>query len=136
MDLRVLMTSFYPPAENFRLLNIPQYVIDSAIATSEASLLRTSITSQLSDYTTSLQEDSEILEKLDGKDGLEVPAGVSPKRYEMAVRVRKGEKEILHQVLRLIQDFMVDNTGQVARDTPKRKREERKLSTRKRMTIN
>jgi len=85
-------------------------------------LLLTSITNRLRDYKTSLQEDSQILEKLENKDDLQYPDGVSYRRYEMAVLVRKGEKEILHDIMQLCQDFVADQTRQTAGDSAKRER--------------
>jgi oligoribonuclease (3'-5' exoribonuclease) len=92
-------------------------------------LLLTSILNRLGDYRTSVQEDLEILEKLKTKDSLEIPAGITQKRYEMAVQVRKGEKEILHQVLQLLRDFVDRHTRQMAGDSAKRKRKEMDTST-------
>jgi N-lysine methyltransferase SETD6 len=134
----MLMAAFCRPAEEFHSSKPSQHVKGSSIALSEASLLLTSITNRLGDYKTSLREDLEILEKLKTKDHHLVPAGISRKRYEMAVQVRKGEKEILHQVLQLLRDFVDRQTRQMAGDSTKRKRDEtdpatvsKKSSTRK-----
>lgn len=120
----MLITAFCRPAENFHPSKLSRNVKESGVALSEASLLLTSITNRLRDYKSSLQEDSEILERLKNKGNIQLPDGVSSQRYEMAVKVRKGEKEILHQVLQLIQAFVAEETRQMARHSTKRKRSE------------
>lgn len=125
----MLITALCRPAEKFHSSKPSQHVKGSALALSEASLLLTSILNRLGDYRTSVQEDLEILEKLKTKDSLEIPAGITRKRYEMAVQVRKGEKEILHQVLQLLRDFVDRHTRQMAGDSAKRKRKEMDTAT-------
>jgi N-lysine methyltransferase SETD6 len=125
----MLTAALCRPAEEFHSSKPSQHVKGSSIALSEASLLLTSITNRLGDYRTSLREDLEILEKLKTKDHHLVPAGISRKRYEMAVQVRKGEKEILHQVLQLLRDFVDRQTRQMAGDSTKRKRDEKDPAT-------
>lgn len=120
----MLITAFCQPGEHFHPSKLSQNVKESSFALSEACLLFTSITNRLGDYKSSLQEDSDILEKLKYKDNHPLPDGVSHKRYEMAVQVRKGEKEILHQVMQQLQDFVDAHTRQIARDPAKRKSNE------------
>ena len=120
----MLITAFCQPAEDFHPSKLSQNVKESSLTLSEACLLFTSIMNRLGDYRSSLQEDSDVLEKLKYKDNHQLPDGVSHKRYEMAVQVRKGEKEILQQVMQQLQAFMDGHTRQIAGDSAKRKRNE------------
>jgi len=129
VEMRMLITAFCRPAEEFHSSKPSQHVKGSTLALSEASLLLTSITNRLGDYRTSIAEDLEILERLKTKDNQQVPPGITRKRYEMAVQVRKGEKEILHQVLQLLRDFVDRYTLQMAGDSAKRKRNEMDTTT-------
>jgi N-lysine methyltransferase SETD6 len=117
----MLITAFCLPAEKFSPSKLSKHVRDASFALSEASLLQTSITNRLGDFKSSLQADFEILGKLKNEEDIQLPDGVCRKRYEMAVQVRRGEKEILHHVLQLIQDFVAEQTRQMARDSAKRK---------------
>lgn len=83
---------------------------------------------RLGDYKSSLQEDSNILEKLKCEDDHQLPDGVSRKRYKMAVQVRKGEKDILLQVMQQLQGFVDGHTPQIAGDSAKRKRSEKETT--------
>ncbi|KAF7508506.1 hypothetical protein GJ744_009219 [Endocarpon pusillum] len=128
-DLRMLITAFCQPGEKSHTSKLSQNVKESSLALSEACLLFTTITNRLGDYKSSLQEDSDILEKLKYKDKHPLPDGVSHKRYEMAVQVRKGEKEILQQVMQQLQDLVNAHTRQIARDPAKRKKNETKTTS-------
>jgi N-lysine methyltransferase SETD6 len=123
-DLRMIITAFCLPAEQFHPSKLSNHLKGSGLAVSEASLLLTSIINRLSDYKSSTQEDTKILEKLKNNERLEIPDGVSPKRYEMAVQVRRGEKEILHKSLQLLQDFVAKQSRRVPGESVKRKRNE------------
>lgn len=125
----MLITAFCQPAEKFHPSKSSRHVKGSVLALSEASLLLTSITNRLGDYKSSRQEDSEILEKLKDNDNLPFPSEIHQKRHEMAVQVRKGEKEILHQVLQLLRDFVDRQTRKVAGGSAKRKRNETDMVT-------
>lgn len=127
VDLKMLVTAFCQPAENFSPSGLTGQAKASGLGLSEASLLSALFINRLSDYKTSLQHDAEILEMLKIGAAVHIPQGVSRQRYEMAVQVRKGEKEILHQLLQLIDGFIAQSTG------AKRKREENDMvaSTRK-----
>jgi Rubisco LSMT substrate-binding len=117
----MLITAFCLPAEKFNPSKLTKHVRDASFALSEASLLQTSITNRLGDFKSSLQADFEILGKLKNEEDIQLPDGVSRKRYEMAVQVRRGEKEILHHVLQLTRDIMAEQTRQMAGDSAKRK---------------
>jgi N-lysine methyltransferase SETD6 len=128
-DLRMLVTAFCQPNERFNPSKLSNHIKESGLAISEASLILTSITNRLSDYKTSLQEDAEILEGLAKGENLQVPEGLSHNRYGMAVKVRRGEKEILHEVLQLTQNFVAEQTRHIAGDSAKRKRNECETAT-------
>ena len=123
VDLRMLITAFCLPAEKFNPSKLSSHVKQLSLGLSEASLLSASIINRLSDYRTSPQEDSEILDLLKREESGQLP-GVSRKRYEMAVQVRKGEKEILHQFLQLVNEFVAEETRQMSVESAKRKRNE------------
>jgi hypothetical protein len=120
----MLLRIFCRPAGKIHPSRLREQVTTSSITVSEASLLLTTITNRLGDYATSLQEDTEILEKLEGGEELQIPEEIHSTRYGMAIRVRRGEKEILHHFLRLLQDFLIECNDHVAREGAKRKRDE------------
>ena len=128
VDLKTLITAFCQPGENFSPSRLTKHVKESGLGLSEASLLSTSIINRLSDYKTSPQQDTEILDMLKNGAGLQIPEGVSRNRYEMAVQVRKGEKEILHQVLELVNGFVAEQTSQMSTPAAKRKRDENEMA--------
>jgi hypothetical protein len=74
-----------------------------------ADLLAATIRKRLADYKTTLSDDDDILQHLSNDSGIQVPFGVHPNRYRVAVSVRKGEKEILQQVLQLTQQFVTNS---------------------------
>ena len=117
----MLISAFCRPAERFHPSKSGKHVNSSSLVLSEACLLLNSLTYRLSDYKSSLQEDEEILKKLKKKDNLQLPDGTSYTRYEMAVQVRKGEKEILHQLLQLTQDLIDEQTRQMTPGSAKRR---------------
>jgi hypothetical protein len=83
-----------------------------------ADLLVATIKKRLADYKTTISHDDDIIRHLSRASGLEVPSGVHPYRYRIAVQVRNGEKGILHQVLQLAQQFSTTYTnGKRKQDT-------------------
>lgn len=74
----------------------------------EASLLASICSKRLIDYPTSIKQDDELLTKLQSP-----PPNASPYRWEMAMQVRKGEKEILHNVLGLCQEHISQRTSEI-----------------------
>jgi N-lysine methyltransferase SETD6 len=85
----------------------------------EASLLASVCTKRLTDYPTTAKQDDALLEKL------EAPSNISPRRFEMAIQVRKGEKEILHNVIKICQDHITRRMSEIqaASTATKRKHE-------------
>lgn len=71
-----------------------------------ADLLAATIRKRLADYKTTISDDDDLLRNLDSASGAQIPPGVDPNRYRMAIHVRKGEKEILQQVLQLALQFI------------------------------
>lgn len=120
----MLIKAFCHPAESFHPSKLSKLVKESGFGISEVSLLFTAVTNRLSDYKTSVQEDSEILEKLKGNDSFRPLTGPFRKRYKMAVQVRKGEKEILHHVMQLCQALLAEQTSHSTGYSAKRKRNE------------
>ena len=86
----------------------------------EASLLSSVLTKRLTEYKSTLAEDEALL-KMDDIHGA-LATDALPKRFEAAVRVRKGEKEILHQHLKIVNEFLAAKTEEIATSSSKRKR--------------
>jgi hypothetical protein len=83
-----------------------------------ADLLAAALQKRLADYKTTISHDNDIIRHLNRASGVQVPSGARPYRYRIAVQVRKGEKEILQQVLQLAQQFGATYTnGKRRRDT-------------------
>ncbi|RMZ82572.1 hypothetical protein DV738_g1534, partial [Chaetothyriales sp. CBS 135597] len=78
-----------------------------------AALLSAIATKKLSEYATSLQADTNSL--LTAAPQPPPPTDVSAKRYKMAIQVRIGEKEILHQIISLCKDFIAARTNEQKR---------------------
>ena len=96
--------------------------LKDAITINEAALLQSVVTKRLSEYATSLQADGSYLKALEGEGSAEslVPSGCSQRRYNMALRVRIGEKEILHQLISLCQNHIKAKTNEIASSSTKR----------------
>ena len=77
------------------------------ITIEEAALLSSTATMKLSKYSTSLENDKSLIESAKNR----APEGVSMNRYQMALEVRIGEKEILQQILALCNDFIEAQTN-------------------------
>ena len=93
-----------------------------AVTVQEAALLQSILTKRLSEYGTSLDSDQSVLAALDesiSKESL-TPEGCSKRRYLMALQVRIGEKEILHQLMHLCQTHIAGKTNEIATRSSKR----------------
>ena len=83
----------------------------------EVALLSAVATKKLSEYTTSLEHDRQL-----ASDGSPTPpANLSSSRFFAAVEVRKGEKEILHQLIQICQTYIATKTNEIATSEKKRK---------------
>ena len=97
--------------------------IKDDVSIEEASLLGAVCTKRLIDYFTSVEQDDELLRKLDASTSPEsATANVSSHRMKMAVHVRKGEKEILHAVIKLCQEHITSRTSSMRNDANGTKR--------------
>ena len=94
-----------------------------SVTINEAALLQSVLTKRLSEYKTSLQADRSELEKLQriASPQSSIPLGCSPHRYLMALQVRVGEKEILHQLIGLCQSQITAKTEEIASGSAKRR---------------
>jgi SET domain-containing protein 6 len=72
----------------------------------EANALIELISQRLRDYPTTLEEDAVLLRDLQYQASTEI----SHRRRKMAIQVRKGEKEILKQLLDLLQSYVNQHT--------------------------
>ena len=93
---------------------------NESISIEEAALLSAACTKRLSEYTTTLAGDHNILEALSQHEYAAVPDGVKPSRFTMAVQVRAGEKEILERLIQLCQDHTRLKTEESANASKKR----------------
>ncbi|OCT54049.1 Ribosomal N-lysine methyltransferase 4 [Cladophialophora carrionii] len=93
-----------------------------SVTIKEAALLQAVLTKRLSEYATSLEADRSALEALGTTESKQflVDSGCSEPRYTMALKVRIGEKEILHQLLGLCQDHIAGQTEEMASVSTKR----------------
>lgn len=94
-----------------------------AVQIEEAALLQAVLTKKLSEYGTSLDADHAVLKALRSRASGDVviPANCSPNRYSMALQVRIGEKEILHQLIHLCQLHIKHESENIATGSTKRK---------------
>lgn len=97
--------------------------VDSCVLLREVAIRR------LATYRTTVEQDGKILRTLaDDEIGVATPQAqnIARHRRRMAVQVRKGEKEILHHVIRLCQltSRSGDYEGSAEAPTLKRKRDE------------
>jgi SET domain-containing protein 6 len=93
-----------------------------SVTIKEAALLQAVLTKRLSEYATSLDADKSALKALgmtESKQSL-IDSGCSESRYTMALKVRLGEKEILHQLLGLCQNHIAGKTEEIASGSTKR----------------
>ena len=88
-----------------------------SVTIKEAALLQSVLTKRLSEYGTSLNADLAALGSL---NEILIPSGCNKARYSMALRVRIGEKEILHQLINLCQIHIAGKTEEIASSSTKR----------------
>ncbi|KIV89256.1 hypothetical protein PV10_08835 [Exophiala mesophila] len=96
-----------------------------AVTIEEAALLQAALTKRLTEYSTTLESDRELLQRLrNGDTTLEEIAtpDTKPNRVFMALQVRVGEKEILHQMLALCREHISRKTQEIATTNGSNKR--------------
>jgi hypothetical protein len=111
IDLRLLLSALTASAET---ATSSRHVFDFGkqnFSFASADLLSATIRRRLVDYKTSLSDDDRLLWRLSKDSGAQIPLGVHPNRYRIAVHVRKGEKEILQQILQLTQQFTTNHVN-------------------------
>ncbi|KIW90359.1 uncharacterized protein Z519_09004 [Cladophialophora bantiana CBS 173.52] len=88
----------------------------------EAALLQSALTKRLSEYGTSLEADRSVLELLARSEpgNSLIPSGCDEHRYAMALQVRIGEKEILHQLIGLCQAHIAHKNQEITAVSTKR----------------
>ncbi|KAK5047984.1 hypothetical protein LTR84_006174 [Exophiala bonariae] len=79
-----------------------------SITVEEAALLQSILTKRITEYSTSYEADQALWASLNqtGFDDADIAAGKSLRRCSMALQVRMGEKEILHQLLSICQEHI------------------------------
>jgi SET domain-containing protein 6 len=86
--------------------------IKETFSIEEASLLAAMCTKRLRDYATSMEEDSQMLGTLRASTST-TQSSISPHRLQMAIEVRRGEKEILHAIITLCQNHITKKTSEI-----------------------
>lgn len=95
--------------------------IKENLSIEEASLLASVCTKRLTNYPTSVDQDTTRLQALQ-TSAISIDSNVSPYRLKMAIEVRKGEKEILHAVIGLCEDHITKRTSEIKHDAVGTKR--------------
>jgi hypothetical protein len=111
VDLQLLLSALAIDAESAKSAQNVFKLGERNFSFASADLLAATIRKRLAEYKTTISEDDDLLLRLDKASGVELPTGVHPTRYQMAVQVRKGEKEILEQILQLAQQLITNNTN-------------------------
>jgi hypothetical protein len=111
VDLQLLLSAFTVNTESVKSTQNGFKVGERSFGFASVDLLAATIRKRLAEYKTTVSEDDDLLLRLDKAPGAELPTGVDPIRYQMAVKVRKGEKEILEQILQLAQQLITNNTN-------------------------
>lgn len=129
-DFLVLLRALTLPVEDLNRLKARNKAPKPEFSASEASFLRSLVNSRQSEYPTSIQEDESILRYLEQQNGY-INDSILIRR-KMAVQVRKGEKEILTQILSLLDTHLVqpDQNGSTKRpmtDDEKKSKRQRQL---------
>ncbi|KAF3892812.1 Ribosomal lysine N-methyltransferase 4 [Trichophyton interdigitale] len=129
-DFLVLLRALTLPVENLNRLKARNKAPKPEFSASEASFLRSLVNSRQSEYPTSIQEDESILRYLEQQNRY-INDSILIRR-KMAVQVRKGEKEILTQILSLLDTHLVqpDQNGSTKRpmtDDEKKSKRQRQL---------
>lgn len=129
-DFLVLLRALTLPLEDLNRLGARNKAPKPEFSASEASLLRSLVTLRQSEYPTSVQEDESILKCLEQQNGYINDSILN--RKKMAVQVRKGEKEILTQILSLLDTHLMqsDQNGSTKRpmtDDEKNSKRQRQL---------
>ena len=76
-----------------------------------ADLLATTIRKRLADYKTSVSDDDNVLRRLMNESGAQVPSGVHPNRYRMAVSVRKGRRRSYNRYCSWLSKFIMSHAN-------------------------
>ena len=74
-----------------------------SLTTPEARILLKAVTSKLSQYGTTIEQDKSTLQELSSSAAT---LSITQRRRKMAIEVRVGEKEILQQVSSMLQDLL------------------------------
>lgn len=86
------------------------------VTVEEAALLQSALIKRLSEYSTSYEADQATWNKLiqAGFEGAQFSPAQSPKRFSMALQVRLGEKDILHQLISICQQHIKQKSEELA----------------------
>lgn len=100
-DLVILLRTLTLPLEEINRLKSKGKPPKPAFGFEEAALLSTAVAQRQAEYTTSIQEDQWLLSQSPDAATMDK---FRIRRRQMAIQVRKGEKEILAQLLERLQD--------------------------------
>ncbi|PGH03910.1 hypothetical protein AJ80_08612 [Polytolypa hystricis UAMH7299] len=96
------------------------------LSAEQASFLAEVVRQRCRDYSTDIGEDERFLAALTAS-GSETADQPSQRRRKMAIQVRKGEKEILTQLLTSIEEYVAQGTKRTAEDAPNGVEKRRKV---------
>ncbi|OJD17555.1 hypothetical protein AJ78_02368 [Emergomyces pasteurianus Ep9510] len=104
-DLLIVLNTLTMPLEQFNQLKTKNKAPKPNLGVPEATLLAQAVQQTLDEYGTTLEKDEELLASF---PNIQAPtnSAVSPTRFKMALQVRKGEKEILSQLLTTLREFV------------------------------
>jgi SET domain-containing protein 6 len=98
-ELVVLLSTLALPEEEFKQRKSKKKAPKPALETSQATILAKALQTQQAQYTTSLEQDTQIFTSLPPLDA----SDVSSRRARMALQVRIGEKQVLQTVLGMLE---------------------------------
>lgn len=103
-ELLIALNVLTMPPDQFNQLKMNNKVPKPRLGVTEATLLATAVQQTLGDYTTTLEEDKDLLSSISNIQE-STDSTASARRLKMALQVRIGEKQILSQVLTALGDF-------------------------------
>ncbi|OAX81181.1 hypothetical protein ACJ72_04476 [Emergomyces africanus] len=104
-ELLIVLNILTMPLEQFNQLKMKNKAPKPNLGIAEATLLVQAVQQTLDEYTTTLDMDEKLLASFPSIQG-PTNSSVSARRYKMALQVRKGEKEILSQLLATVGEFV------------------------------
>ncbi|KAK2732385.1 hypothetical protein FQN55_004135 [Onygenales sp. PD_40] len=115
-ELLIVLHTLIMPLDQLDQLRRRNKAPKPTLGLAEASLLAEVIRQSQNEYPTTIAQDAQLLASPGANQGY--LHSTTERRLKMALQVRKGEKEILSQILGLLEEFIVQASGSNA--APKR----------------